>query len=209
MLSRYLGNKTAMIDPILEEVQRCVPPTTSSGRRVRVGDLFSGTMSVSLALKRAGYDVVASDVQAFSGVVGEAFLVATSIPSVPHDLVPPGRGLSGYEALLREPGFRFLSDREQAAAYFRVLDVLEYLEGLEISQLPKPWRRSHVFDTYTEAGRNSEFRSSRGTAGRRRFFSPENGRRIDAVLNQIRCWWRTEAIDRELYVLLVCLSPLI
>jgi len=203
MLTRYLGNKTTLIEPILEEIQRCVPPNTSGVRRARVGDLFAGTMSVSLALKRAGYNVVAGDVQAFSGIVGEAFLVATSIPAVPSNLVPPGGGSVASRALLGVPGFRFLNDRKLASDYVRLLDVFEHLEGLEPSRQPEDWRRSHVFDTYTEGGRNSAFRTSRGATGRRRFFTPENGHRIDVALNQIRYWWKTKAISRDLYTLLV------
>ena len=65
------------------------------------------------------------------------------------------------------------------------------------SAIPPSARRTDIFDHYCEQGPHSAFYSNRGTAGRRRFFSSENGHAIDRALSRIRHWWRTEEIDER------------
>ncbi len=205
MLSRYLGNKTELMRPILEVVGQHAPPGG------RVGDLFAGTLSVSLALKRAGYQVVANDVMAFSEAVGKAFLVNDRIPRVDPTLVPrerratlQPRAREWAESLRGTPGFAFLEDDELACAYESLLVLLVDLEGSAPEDLSEADRRTFFFDTYTEEGSASAFRSSRGTEGRRRFFTPDNGRRIDAIANRLRAWTRAGLVDDTLYAVLSC-----
>ncbi|MEE2789456.1 MAG: DNA adenine methylase [Myxococcota bacterium] len=198
MLTRYLGNKTRLLGPILEEVGRCVPLS----ERPRVGDFFAGTMSVALALKAAGCRVAANDVQAFSGIVGEAFVLNDTVPAVPPNLVPRRAQNDALDALVGTDGFHCLAHHSHRQAYARILDVLDYLASLgEPADGTKS--PSYFFDTYTEQGANSAFQSRRGSSGRRRFFTPENGRRIDRVMNQLRMWWQSGLINRALYTLLV------
>ena len=205
MLSRFLGNKTELLGPILDVVGQSCPPGG------RVGDLFAGTLSVSLALKRAGYSVVANDVMAFSGAIGRAFLLNEGIPESDPDLVPVGRrperqrrARAWAESLRGTEGFAFLEDAEARGRYEALLTLLADLEATDPADLPEDARNHHFFDTYTEAGSRSAFRSSRGSEGRRRFFSPENGQRIDAVADRIRVWFREGRLEGALYPLLCC-----
>lgn len=206
MLNRYLGNKTDLLEPILEVVgQHCDPGAT-------VCDVFAGTLSVSLALKRQGYNVIANDINRFSLAIGEAFIQNSEIPSFPLiSLMPAPR-----EAALRDeaeawacsltglPDFTFLHDEANRQRYEKILILLLYLQRLHPADFSASALRSDFFDAYTEEGRHSEFLSQRGRGGRRRFFSGDNGHRIDLILTQMRLWWRNDLLTPSLHSLLQC-----
>lgn len=208
MISRYLGKKTALLDPIMAAVDKhCTPGA-------RVCDIFSGTLAVALELKRRGYSVIANDICLFSAIIGEAFLINNEIPEPDLEGLLPRLSLVAQQAaavdwideLSGTPDFDFLGSIQHRRQYASLLTLLTYLGGVEPCEVPTGWLRSDFYDTYTEAGRNSAFTSLRGRSGRRRFFSPKNGQRIDIVLSLIRYWWCTGAISRPLYsVLLSCL----
>lgn len=106
---RYIGNKAKLISPILERIHAL---TGGSGR---IADVMAGTGSVSVALRKAGYQVFASDIMTYSF---HHLVVALLI----HD-TPSFRGLRAliewdekdpYDAVLRhlngitpEKGFFF------------------------------------------------------------------------------------------------------
>lgn len=60
MSYRYIGNKSRILQPLLEEVRRYAPPGGT------VADIMCGTASVSEGLKCAGFKVVASDLMTFA-----------------------------------------------------------------------------------------------------------------------------------------------
>src|SRR5205823_886496 len=64
MLNRYIGNKNVIIDEILGVVGTHARPGSL------VCDAFSGSLAVSLALKREGYRVAANDINRFSAIYG-------------------------------------------------------------------------------------------------------------------------------------------
>lgn len=157
-----------------------------------VVDLFSGSLTVSLALKAGGFRVSANDVNLLSHVIGEAFLVPINVPLVECALIPPSRRnalLKVAEArVLTDPGFKATVATGQADAAAALIAVAMWLDEVSEGDLPQGRVRRDIFDTYTEQGTNSAYVSTRGTEGRRRFFSGENGRRIDLSLCQIRAW---------------------
>ena len=57
---RYIGNKTKLLPVLMEEISGSVP------RGSTVADLMAGTGSVSLALRKNGYRVIASDIMTYS-----------------------------------------------------------------------------------------------------------------------------------------------
>lgn len=202
MLSRYLGNKTDLLEPIMAAVEGYCPKGS------RVCDIFAGTLSVSLELKRRGFSVIANDINLFSSVIGQAFLENSMIPPVNlKRLLPdkasasPLRREAGKWALnlAGKPGFQFLAQEEHRSTYVNLLALLLYLQQLRLENLPEDIRRTDFFDTYTEGGRNSNFTSQRGRSGRRRFFSDSNGLHVDAILTQIRFWRRNGLIDKTTY----------
>jgi adenine-specific DNA methylase len=199
MLNRYLGNKTSMLEPILAAVEA----TTPSGGRV--GDLFAGSMTVSAALKQAGYNVVSNDINHFSSIYGRAFIVNSTIPEFDIGLIP-SKQRSKVKKLVRErleelrgnPGFAFLEEASSAASFDHLARMIEFMNVVQVKDLPTEYQSKHFFDTYTDGGAHSAFKSLRGTKGRRRFFSGENALRLDAALNLMRFWFRTGAISEDL-----------
>jgi adenine-specific DNA-methyltransferase len=191
MLSRYIGNKRVMLTEILDAVGNRVDPGGL------VCDAFSGSLAVSLALKRAGYRVAANDINLFSSVYGRAFLTNSAIPPVDFDAVLPNDGhvrllvrakhaMDQYEHL---PGYSYLAQERNRDQANRLMALLLFLQdGPDRRFLPPDFARSDIFDHYCEAGASSAFRSQRGTTGRRRFFSAENARHIDSILNYLRYW---------------------
>ncbi len=206
MLNRYLGNKTVLLDDILSSVGQTAKPGDL------ICDVFSGSLAVSLALKRAGYRVAANDINLFSAVLGRAFLLNHRIPSAPlEDLLPP-RSASKYlvranaevAAYRGRPGYSYVDDRQHASNAVRLLALITWLQDNTTNRgVRRSFARSDFFDHYCEQGRRSAFRSARGRTGRRRFFSPDNAQHIDAVLNRLRQWHADEKVSPEIEALLL------
>lgn len=205
MLSRYLGNKNNLLPDILAAIGEHASPGD------RVGDYMAGSMTVSLALKSAGYNVVSNDINHFSTITGRAYIENSSIPSVrKHDLIPEcdytgarTRAIRWVRELRGLDGFSFLQNEYQRRKYTDLLTLFCHLEKVQPQQVPEHWRRTDFYDTYCELGRNSFFESSRGKKGNRRFFSPDNAKRIDAVLSLIRGWLKSGLISRPLYNVII------
>lgn len=74
MIQRYLGNKNSIADYIISEIDRfCVPGDI-------VCDIFSGTVSMSMALKKHGYRVISNDISYFSYHFANFYLKNNCIP---------------------------------------------------------------------------------------------------------------------------------
>ena len=204
-MNRYLGNKTGLLEPILTQIGQVARPGSL------VCDAFSGTLAVSLALKKQGYLVASNDINAFSSTFGRAFLANREIPPADLDLLL-GKAASksrraaesAVERLRDSPGFAFLERREARDRYVALTGVLGYLAELGPADVAAKWRRTDFFDTYCEEGQHSEFVSSRGRTGRRRFFSAENARHIDAVLSLLRRWRHESRTSGLLHATLTC-----
>lgn len=190
LLSRYLGNKAVLLEPILDiTATRCQPGD-------RVLDVFSGSLAVSMAYKAAGYRVTANDINLLSAVFGRAYLENSTIPCFPLDALMSKRRASvlraeadsRIRALAGTPGFASLEDVDHRNAYRDLLATLGHLQLVDEDDLPAGFRRADFFDAYCPEGRHSAFRSSRGSTGHRRFLTAENARRLDLVLNQLRHW---------------------
>jgi adenine-specific DNA methylase len=208
MIKRYLGNKSEILDQIMSVIQEYCSPG------MRVCDIFSGTLTVALELKKRGYSVVANDINLFSAVIGKAYLVNNEIPDVQlEQLVPQDRLSDLYEqaenwvsSLRQKPEFRFLNIVDLESGFLSLLALLQYLQNLDDEDVPDDWLRSDFFDIYTEEGKNSGFVSQRGSTGRRRFFTGSNAHMIDRILNKIRYWRSHHLISEPLYaILLSCL----
>lgn len=207
MINRYLGNKTDLLSPIMEVIHQSCPPGST------VCDIFSGTLAVSFELKKQGYNVIANDINLFSAVIGKAFLENSEIPPLDlSSLVPQrqksvllDRASTWASKLAARDGYRFLIEPQLRPRYVDLLALILFLNDLQLKDVPQDWQRTDFSDTYTEGGRNSYFLSQRGSSGRRRFFSDENGRRMDAILSQIRCWRQNGSISKVVYYILLAL----
>jgi adenine-specific DNA methylase len=201
MLARYLGNKNSILGPLMTAVESVAAPGA------HVVDAFSGSLTVSMALKTNGYRVTANDINLFSSVFSDAYLIPCQpadpdLPSLlPQKKISELRPVAeaAVEALRGRPGFNFLDSGEYARRYTNYLTLLQHLETAASSELPAGHRRTDFFDTYCEDGRNSAFTSSRGSTGRRRFFTAENAARIDVALNQMRAWHQEGSLDAQTF----------
>ena len=203
MIQRYLGNKNSIADHILHEVGRFCQPGDI------VCDIFSGTISMSMALKRSGYRVVSNDISIFSYHYANCYLRNNTIPV--FDLGLLGINGADYENIAQEViekkkdevGFLFLRNQHLYELYKNLVIVLIYLERIEVTDIAKKFQARYIYNTYTEEGKNSYFRSLRGTEGHRRFFTPANGKRIDNILNKIREWNDNHLLSEVQYSLLI------
>ena len=204
MIQRYLGNKNTIAEPIVKEICRFC----SAGDIVC--DIFSGTVSMSMALKTHNFRVVSNDISLFSYHFANCYLKNNEIPFV--DLAKLGIKYSQFEDsveilvgdLQGKDGFAFLQASPNADLYKKIVCVLFYLDGLTDEDIPENYRKHYFFDTYTEEGANSFYKSLRGSEGHRRFFTPENGLKLDAVMNKIRDWYQHGQLSDVMYSLLVC-----
>lgn len=203
MIQRYLGNKNSIADHIMREVDRFC----QSGDIVC--DIFSGTISMSMALKKHGYRVISNDISIFSYHYANCYLRNNTIPD--FDLGVLGIDGSNYEIKAQESiktknnetGYSFLEDQRLYELYKKLVIVLLYLECLETKDIEKKYQAHYFYNTYTEEGKNSCFRSLRGSVGHRRFFTPSNGKKIDNALNKIREWNDNHLLTEVQYSLLI------
>lgn len=199
MLARYLGNKSSVLAPLMTTIESLAAPGA------HVVDAFSGSLTVSMALKTNGYRVTANDINLFSSTFADAYLIPVE-PADPdlssllsRKKISESRPIARarLETLRSQPGFHFLESEEYARRYTNYLTLLRHLETAMPDELPDGYRRTDFFDTYCEEGKNSAFTSSRGSTGKRRFFTPENATRIDIALNQLRAWRQQGEADAQ------------
>ena len=162
-----------------------------------------------MALKRNGYRVISNDINKFSYSFGISFLQNNSIPvfnfkSLKVDESKYSIGVDNTLLNLKDKGgFSFLNEKKNHYAYKKLAILINYLNHLTVSELPKQYRQSFFFETYTPEGKNSYFKSLRGTSGNRKFFTSENGKRIDLILNKISQWGNENLLNEVQYTLLV------
>jgi len=203
VIQRYLGNKNSIIESIITEVQKLCKPGDL------ICDIFSGTLSVSMALKRNGFSVVSNDINKFSYSFGVAYIKNNTIPhfdlkSLAIDEAKSSLGVDDILFNLKDKeGFSFLEEKKNYMAYKKLAVLLHYLNHVTTSELPRKHKNTFFFDTYTPDGKNSYYKSLRGTSGKRQFFTPENGKRIDLILNKISEWKHEGLLNEIQYSLLV------
>jgi adenine-specific DNA-methyltransferase len=76
---RYLGNKTKLVDFLLENV-----PALYRREGVKFYDMFSGTGTVGRHFKENGFDVQSIDILYFSYVLQRAYIATTGVPRFQH-----------------------------------------------------------------------------------------------------------------------------
>lgn len=208
MLNRYLGNKSS----IIESIEKIIAENSSAGDMVC--DPFSGSLVVSFALKKMGFQVACNDINLFSHFYGKHLIEQCDITDISIENYIPSNLLSKYSEIADDrisflrnsnDGFNFLSDESNIESYRKILSVIEYLNGVANEVERIDGSDSFIFDTYTEEGLNSYFKSSRGSEGRRRFFKPKNGKRIDRILSKVRSWRADGLLDEGyLYYTVIC-----
>lgn len=148
-MHRYIGNKTKIVDEILEDVNHIL-----KGKGTVV-DLMCGTASVSKAFKESGYNVIASDLMTYATFHAKVELLIDDVPSFENlvEILDLG-GMSNFER------------------YKRILDYLNQLEPIE----------DYFFKEFSPGG------NPKNHSEPRKYFSIENAKKIDAVINTLNNW---------------------
>ncbi|WP_250489889.1 DNA adenine methylase [Caballeronia sp. INML2] len=198
MLQRYLGNKSFLADEIVKLVNNIAQPGD------HVCDAFSGSLAVSVALRRAGFRVSSNDINILSWTYGRAYLSNTSLPdiSVSDLLRRSKRSMTNARP----------AHRNSADANDLFDDSLLHDWNLLISEIFSPYAprefrkrdiRSDFFDHYCEAGAKSGFVSGRGSVGRRRFLSADNAAALDRAMTRVRTWHQAGRITESARCLII------
>ena len=208
MLNRYLGNKSSIIGPIEEMI------AGNAKRGDLVCDPFSGSLVVSFSLKKMGFRVACNDVNLFSHFYGKHLIEQCSISEINLNSLISKKLSDKYLVmsdkkivLLRNglSGFDFLSKKSNRDRYRDTLAIILYLNDVADEISNSESADSYIFDTYTEEGKSSYFKSLRGSEGNRRFFKGKNGKRIDRILSKVREWRLGGLLDQGyLYFTIIC-----
>jgi adenine-specific DNA-methyltransferase len=145
-------------------------------KRPLVADLFCGTATVSAGLKKLGYRVIANDLLLTCSLHAKAQLRSPREPEF--------EGLSRYsgdELTQISTGSLFPS------RYGQVLSLLNSLPGME----------GFFFREYSPEGRPAN------GAAPRRYFTPDNARRIDSIRTRIKDWFRAGLLSETEHALLL------
>lgn len=202
MIQRYLGNKNSIAEPIINEINRFCRPGDM------ICDIFSGTISVSMALKAHGYRVISNDISHFSYHFANCYLRNNSVPEFDLDRLGIDANdndiiTTKIDGIRKKEGFMFLNDEINEKRYRRIVVLLHYLEKIADTDVDEQYRKHYFFNTYSEDGNNSYFCSKRGSTGHRRFFTPANAGRLDVIMNKIREWYQKGLLTELQYSLLI------
>lgn len=205
-MNRYLGSKTKILPQIADTI-------SSLGKVDSVCDIFSGSLAVSLFLKRLGHSVFANDINRLSYAYARAYLTVNAVPQIEIRKLLPNIKNGALSDLRNSAKIlfdrqRIIFGKENVWGEFRSWDdyveqmeslslVLAFLQNASKPCHPNVEIRSDVLSHYTKAGKRSSFLSVRGTRGKRNFFSPRNASRLDFILSHIRYWVRSGLLGEE------------
>src|SRR5713226_9798621 len=127
-----------------------------------VADLFCGTATVSREFRELGARVPANDILLHCTIMAKALLLIDGDPA--------------FSSLVRNiPDLD--SGRHATLSVSNYGNVIMYLNSLPDSE-------GFFYKNYCPGG-------TRALSYSRRYFTDENGKRIDSIRNKIRVWWST------------------
>lgn len=193
-MEKYLGNKRVLLDSIYQFITHNTLNTTS------IIDIFSGTTNVSRYFRNKGYEVVSNDINRFSYLLGLTYLTNKEIPQFNKLNVPdtPKEKFIELEnnfmkSIKKDKTQLFTYDEKKKELYYPVFNVLNYLNNLENLNT----NNTHIIDYFCTSGKNSKYKSMRGTEINRNYFSLENAKKINIILEQVRLWWREKLLNKQ------------
>lgn len=205
-MDKYLGNKRVLLNDIYNFTQENCPDARS------LFDIFSGTTNVARFFKKNDFEVIANDVNRFSYVIASTYLKLKEYPQfIGLDIPDPEDSDLQYQKArflkLAKKDNDVLFPYESTEAIWKELypttKVLIHLNSLDKKSKAKNY---YIHDYYTTFGVKSEFKSIRGTEGKRNYFSEENAIKIDNTLNTIRHWWNKNLINKdEVFILMTAI----
>ena len=165
---RFIGHKRKLVSDIVSIIDSTVEDST------RVGDLFTGTGSVAVGLKRSGHSVTANDILTHCCLSARAQLCNPPQP--------------GFDTLLAEaPEVSEVSNQFiQRSGYTQTLSYLNQIEGVP----------GFVYSTYSPGGTADREEP-------RRYFIDENAKQIDSTRQQVHQWHDDGLISDDEHALLI------
>jgi adenine-specific DNA methylase len=201
-MEKYLGNKKGLLGDIFKFYQQNCPDASS------VFDIFAGTNNVARMFRRKGLKSYSNDANRFSYTLAKTYLELDKIPQFKklntfkiydEDLFLQKRVIADIQKdnntlfdLERQQ--EFLNDTKEAQGVFNYLNSLK----------KKLQNRNYTFyDYFSQFGDKSSYTSTRGTSGKRNYFSEENAILLDNILNQIKEWKYESRISSDEYSFLL------
>lgn len=187
----YIGSKHSL----LAQIRQLLADHGLDRRPGTFLDAFAGTTIVGQMAKSLGFATISNDIQTYSYVLQNAFLVNDGLPEF-TGLLPeirlPGTVVEEFLRHTRPFGLARDAARDAAPALLSaaspLVRVLAHLDAL-------PGTDGPFVDAYCEGGQ-----------GGRNYFSLDNGRRCQAIRDTLDQWRRARAItEGEFYVLLASL----
>ncbi len=206
-MNRYLGTKTKILPELHKELFSCTKKPDPI-----ICDVFSGSLAVSLSLKRLGAHVIANDINDLSYVYGKAYLLHSVVPQLKVESLLKAVGAK-VDSELKDTAYslietertnfdknntygEFKSWNDYSSRLYSIALILAYFQGSSVSTKGNgELKRCDILERYTKWGKNSEYLSSRNTRGRRNYFTKENAHILDRSLNHIRFWYRQGMIS--------------
>lgn len=212
-MDKYIGNKKTILDGIEEFLSA---KDIVSGLLI---DAFSGTTNVGQYFKQRGFSVVSNDINDFSYVLGKVYIENNTFPPFSTLIEHIERSGFYYDVNDMDKWNAYIKKKVQGEKIFAdtyyddvgfkkgitpLLIVLQYVNQLPIDNLSEEERV--FFDYYTVYGDKSGYKSSRGTEGKRNYFTADNAKKIGKILSVLKEWKVSEIIsENEFYILLCCL----
>ncbi len=195
-MEKYLGNKRILLPAIFEFVNANCPDAKS------VFDVFAGTTNVGRFFRKKGFDVLSNDINRFSYVLGSTYL-NLSKPLLFNGLPRSVRTHSAKMPELQR-AFQMSAKRDGDQLFplsktgeiweemYPAACVLSYLNSIQ--EKNKKTSAGLILKYYTVFGDRSDYESQRGTKGKRNYFSQENAKKLDLILECVRAWWKEKLL---------------
>lgn len=209
-MDKYIGNKKSILESL---EQLMIKKKISAGLFF---DAFSGTTNVAQYFKQRGFDIIVSDCNSFSKVLGEAYIVNNDFPK--FDVLSPTLDFkksdifnNKIEKMINKNLKKIISDKIYLMDYIQVSNyvdnieplakIIQYLNDLDIENAKAD--ELFFYNYYSIYGENSMYKSSRGLTGKRNYFSKFNSIKLGVILKKIKDWKTRNLIsEMELNILL-------
>jgi adenine-specific DNA-methyltransferase len=201
-MEKYLGNKRVLLNCIYDFIK------TNCGESKSICDIFAGTTNTGRFFNNKGFQVFSNDINRFSFIIGKCYFGFKNYPTFSR-LRLPAQTISRDESkiylnklLRKDSGVvlsnfnleMFLSENSNA------LNVINYLNNI---QDYRNSQNNFIREYYTIFGTKSYFKSVRGAEGKRNYFSENNAKKLDLILDQIREWYQLNLINDDEVCLLL------
>lgn len=164
---RYIGSKTRVVSALIDVISEIAP------KGATVVDLMTGTGTVALALRRAGYRVIANDLMTYSYHHARVNLMFSAEPKF--------NSIGAIRSSRAQPSLLTVSRYEEVLGW---LDSVEPVAG-------------YFWNEFSREGVPGE-----GVPARN-YFSPENARKIDGVrraITELHATGKTTELENSLLI---------